>query len=585
MLEELNIADFAIIDKVTVRLEPGFNVLTGETGAGKSIIIDAVSAVLGGRTSSEVVRTGTKGARVEAVFSLEDEVYAEVARALTDYELFDEGEENESLILSREISATGRSTARINGRPVPASVLAQIGEMLVDIHGQSEHLSLFKVAGHVDLLDRYAGTGEQRRALAELVGRLRRVQAEEDRLREARRDAARRLDLLNYQVEEITAGSLRPEEEEEIEAERTVLANADRLATLANIVVALLSGGEDEGSEISALDMLNRASLSLSELARIDASQAPLLESLQTALYGVEEAARDLTRYMDNIDADPARLAQLEERTSLLQQLKRKYGDTIEEVIAYGERAATEQAELLGAEDRLEELAAEAEALRDEIGRAGAALSTLRRTAADDLARRVEGQLADLAMSRARFAVSIDWRPEPRGVPVPGWEGRVGYDETGLDRVEFLISPNPGEALKPLARIASGGEASRLMLALKTILSEVDHTPTLIFDEVDTGVGGRSGGVVGEKLRDLGRQHQVICITHLPQVAALGDLQLRIEKQIVGDRTRTAVYPLEGQDRVDEIASMIGGTPVSASARQSALDLLARGREQTAGAC
>jgi DNA repair protein RecN (Recombination protein N) len=581
MLEELNIADFAIIDRLAVRLEPGFNVLTGETGAGKSIIIDAVGAVLGGRTSSEVVRTGSKAARVEAIFSLDDEdVLAAVSRALADYDLLDPDEQ--TLILAREISATGRSVARINGRAVPVSVLGDLGGLLVDIHGQSEHLSLFKVSGHVDLLDRYGGTMPRRQRVAESVGRLRAVQAEEERLRAARRDAARRLDLLQYQVQEIADANLRPGEEEEIEAERTVLANADRLATLAQGALAYLSEGAD--GEISALDLLNRAVQALGDLARIDASQSALLENLNSALYGVEEASHDLARYAANIEADPARLAALEERLTLLHNLKRKYGETIEEVIAFGERAAAEQEELLHAEDRLEALAAEAEALREVIGREAAALSAARHVAAEDLARRVEGQLADLNMQRARFAIALDWRDDPRGVPVPERGSRYACDETGLDRVEFLISPNPGEALKPLARIASGGEASRLMLALKTILSEVDHTPTLIFDEVDTGVGGRSGAVVGEKLRALGLAHQVICITHLPQVAALGDYHLRIEKQIVDERTRTAVFPLAEQERVDEIASMLGGVPITETARQNARELLARGREEAASA-
>ena len=522
-----------------------------------------------------MVRTGTKAARVEAIFSVDDRLAAAIATALEGYDLLEEGEG--SLILTREISASGRSTARINGRAVPVSVLADLGALLVDIHGQSEHLSLFKVASHVDLLDRYGAVLDRRQALAALVSRLRAVQAEEDRLRRSRQDAARRLDLLGYQVEEIAAANLRPGEEEELEAERTILANADRLATLAHTALTLLSEGE--GEEINALTLLNRGVAIVGDLARIDASQDALLESLNTALYGVEEAARDLAHYADGIEADPGRLATLEERSTQLQMLKRKYGETVEEVIAFGERAAAEQGELLNAEDRLEALAAEAERLRAELGREGATLSAARHLASEDLARRVEGQLGDLNMARAKFSVALEWREDPRGVPVPEREGRYAFDETGLDRVEFLISTNPGEALKPLVRIASGGEASRLMLALKTILSSVDQTPTLIFDEVDTGVGGRSGAVVGEKLRDLGHHHQVICITHLPSVAAMGNLHLRIEKQVAGERTRTTVYPLEGPERVEEIASMLGGIPVGESARQAAIDLLDRGRE------
>jgi DNA repair protein RecN (Recombination protein N) len=576
MLQELTITDFAIIDHLAVRFDPGFCVLTGETGAGKSIIIDAVSAVIGGRISGEMVRTGARAAHVEAVFSLEPGLEAALSQALAGYDLLVEGDD--SLILSREISAGGRGTARVNGRAVPVSLLASLGELLVDIHGQSEHLSLFRVAGHLDLLDRYADTLAPREAVAALVHRLRALQSEEERLRASRQDAARRLDSLRYQLEEIEAAQLRPDEEAALEAERVVLANADRLASLGATTQALLSDG-DRGEE-SALDLLNRAARALGDLVRIDAGQSALLESVQAAIYGLEEAARDLTRYRSAIDADPARLSALEERSTLLQGLKRKYGATVADILAYAEQAAAEQAALLGAQDRLDDLAAEAETLRVEIGRQAGALSEARKAAAATLSRRMEAQLGDLNMQRARFAVSLNWEAASGGVPVPDHERRYACDDTGLDRVEFLLSPNPGEDLKPLARIASGGEASRLMLALKTILSAADRTPTLIFDEVDTGVGGRSGQVVGEKLRALGVDHQVVCITHLPQVAALGNEHLRIEKQLVGERTRTNVTPLRGAERVREIAAMLGGLPVSESTMRAATELLTRAQGQ-----
>jgi DNA repair protein RecN (Recombination protein N) len=522
------------------------------------------------------VRTGARAAHVEAVFSLEPGLEAALSQALAGYDLLVEGDD--SLILSREISAGGRGTARVNGRAVPVSLLASLGELLVDIHGQSEHLSLFRVAGHLDLLDRYADTLAPREAVAALVHRLRALQSEEERLRASRQDAARRLDSLRYQLEEIEAAQLRPDEEAALEAERVVLANADRLASLGATAQALLSDG-DRGEE-SALDLLNRAAHALGDLVRIDAGQSALLESVHAAIYGLEEAARDLTHYRSAIDADPARLSALEERSTLLQGLKRKYGATVADILAYAEQAAAEQAALLGAQDRLDDLAAEAETLRVEIGRQAGALSEARKAAAATLSRRMEAQLGDLNMQRARFAVSLNWEAASGGVPVPDHEGRYACDDTGLDRVEFLLSPNPGEDLKPLARIASGGEASRLMLALKTILSAADRTPTLIFDEVDTGVGGRSGQVVGEKLRALGVDHQVVCITHLPQVAALGNEHLRIEKQLVGERTRTNVTPLRGAERVREIAAMLGGLPVSESTMRAATELLTRAQGQ-----
>jgi DNA repair protein RecN (Recombination protein N) len=583
MLLELTITDFAIIDQLTIRLDPGFTVLTGETGAGKSILIDAVSVVLGGRAGADMVRSGSRTARVEAIVGLDDPDLAQsVAMVLDQYDMLD-AEDTSTLILAREIGSNGRSTARVNGRAVPISILAALGDLLVDIHGQSEHLSLFKPAGHVDLLDRYGGTMDARREVGALVRELRALLGEEARLRGARHEAARRLDLLRYQVSEIEAADLRPDEEAALDVERQVLANADRLAGLTNAVQILLNG--DAAELPGAQDLLNRALQPLGDLIRIDPGQAALLENVQSVLYTLEEASRDLARYADAIEGNPTRLQALEERSALLQTLKRKYGvESTTDLIAFGRRAAAEQEELLHAEDRLEELAAEAARLRARIGQAAAALSSARRMAAEELARRVEEQLADLNMARARFSIAVDWREEPGGVPVPELEGAYAVDETGLDRVEFLISANPGEALKPLARIASGGEASRLMLALKSILSEADRTPTLIFDEVDTGVGGRSGQVVGEKLRALARAHQVLCITHLPQVAALGHDHLRIEKQVIGERTRTVVTLLEGPERVEEIAAMLGGIPVSETARKAAGDLLARGRERSSAA-
>ena len=578
MLQELAITDFAIIDNLVVPFDSGFCVLTGETGAGKSIIIDAVDAVLGGRISGEMVRTGARTARMEAIFTVDTPEIAEaVAHALDGFDLLDQ--DDASLILAREINAAGRSTARVNGRAVPVSVLAAVGELLVDIHGQGEHLSLFKVAGHIDLLDRFAGTLEQRRVVAALVHRLHAIEAEEARLRSSRRDAERRLDILRFQIEEIESAHLVEGEEAALEAERVVLANADRLATLGASAQALLSEGE-RGDD-SATDLLTQAAQILGDLARVDVSQASLVETLQSALIAIDEVAHDLAHYRASIEADPARLSSLEERAVLLQMLKRKYGAaTVADLIEFSRTSYAERDELLGAEDRLEELSAETERVRVEIGRQAATLSDARGQAAQNLARRMEEQLNDLNMQRARFEVALERRADSGGVPVPGHEARVACDDTGVDRVEFLVSPNPGEDLKPLARIASGGEASRLMLALKTILSNADRTPTLIFDEVDTGVGGRSAQVVGEKLRDLSRAHQVLCITHLPQVAALGDEHLRVEKQIVDGRTRTVVTSLRGTERVREIAAMLGGMPVSDSTLRAAGDLLARAKGQ-----
>ncbi len=584
MLEELTIRDFAIIDRLTIHFGSGFNVLTGETGAGKSIIIDAVGALLGGRVTADAVRSGAPAARVEGIFTLDPDLLTNEALAgvMDEYGLRDNDLSDEALILTREINATGRTTARVNGRAVPVAVLAQIGSALVDIHGQSEHLSLLRVINHIELLDRFSGTLPLRAQVSTLVSELKEILQQAERLTQGRRDAARRLDLLNFQVEEITAAELREDEEEELTAERQVLSNAARLTELAVTARdALVEAGER--GDRSVLDGLGVAMQALGDLARLDPSQGSFMEAVQEAYYTLEELGHSLTRYGTSIEADPARLTLIDDRLDLIHGLQRKYGATIAEVIAFGQAAAQERDELLHAEDRLAELQDETARLRERIGELAGEMSARRYAAATRLSTGIEGELADLNMARARFAVAITQTPSPDGVPAtatgPAGDQRWGtwaYDERGIDRVEFLISPNPGEDLKPLARIASGGEMARLMLALKTMLSAVDRTGTLIFDEVDTGVGGRSGQVVGEKLRYLAEEHQVLCVTHLPQVAALGNDHFRIAKQTVEDRTRTDVCLLNAEERVEELAQMLGGTPVSAAARQAARELLQR---------
>jgi DNA repair protein RecN (Recombination protein N) len=590
MIEELTIRDFAIIDRLTVHFGSGFNVLTGETGAGKSIIVDAVGALLGGRVSADTVRTGATAARVEGIFTVDPELLAADAFAalLDEYGLRDGEAADEALILTREINASGRTTARVNGRAVPVSVLAQIGGALVDIHGQSEHLSLLRVAQHVELLDRFSGTLGLRDQVAALVGELRTVLHDAERLEQGRRDAARRLDLLNFQVEEITAAALVEGEEEDLTAERQVLSNAGRLSELAALAADTLVEAGERG-ERSVLDGLGAVTRTLGDLVRLDPSQQALLEAINDAYYAVEELGRGLARYAATIEANPERLAEVEDRLDVLHNLERKYGPTVAAVIAFGVEAAAEREELLHAEDRLAELHDEAAALRERIGALAGELSARRHAGAARLVTGIERELADLNMARARFAVAVTQTPAPDGVPATATDaqgkqhaGTWAYDERGIDRVEFLISPNPGEDLKPLARIASGGEMARLMLALKTMLSRVDRTGTLIFDEVDTGVGGRGGQVVGEKLRYLADDHQVLCVTHLPQVAALGNDHFRIVKRVAGERTYTEVQLLDRDERIEELAQMLGGLPVSEAARQAARELLEKGSVERA---
>lgn len=578
MLLELTIQNLAIIRDLRISFGPGLNALTGETGAGKSIIIDALGAVLGARASAELVRTGARNASVEAVFDITGSLQRDTLRTLLD----EAGIEPEDgmLILARDVSASGRSIARINGRAVPASTLARIGEQLVDIHGQSDHLSLLRPARHLELLDRFAGTVPEREAFSSLVRDYHSVRNQIDQIVRDERERARRIDLLRFQVDEIRASGLRPDEDRELDQERIILTNAERLAGLAAGAYQLLEGGDELDAEPSpgALDNLRLAADRIEELARFDPSNQELAGQIREVQYLLEDYTQTIRGYSDGIEADPTRLAEIEDRLALINQLKRKYGSTVEEIISYGEQAADELAELDSSEQRVEELQACAGVMKREIGERGLRLSKERRAAAERLSGAVEHAIAELNMGHSTFAVDIREHAGHDSIPltINGSQRLMPFDTTGIDRIEFLIAPNAGEVPKPLARIASGGEMARLMLALKSILSAADATPTLIFDEVDVGVGGRSGQVVGEKLWSLGAEHQVIVISHLPQIAAFSEAHYRITKREREGRTETAVDQLDGETRIDELAAMLDGLPITSASRENAREMLAR---------
>jgi DNA repair protein RecN (Recombination protein N) len=570
LLTELRITNFAIIDELHLRFTAGFNVLTGETGAGKSIIIDAVSLLLGGRADTTFIRTGADQAQVEGIFRLDDGLQAHINPILEHEGL--ESDTTDTLILGREIRASGRNYCRVNGRTVSLSLLEKISQPLVDIHGQSQHLSLLRVRAHQRFLDRFGGLDAQRGSLAQEVRKLQAVRKELAGLLRDEQELARRVDQLTYQVQEIEAARLQPAEEEELNAERNRLANAEQLSQLAGEAYTALYAGAEE--QLPAADLLGQAVRALNQLSKIDPSlgeQETLAESLAIQ---VDELARTLHDYQESVEFSPARLNQVEERLSLIYSLKRKYGNSIQEILAFGERAQAELESITHSEERIEELRDQEEQLKDSIGHMAAELSHARREAGERLAAEVEAQLADLSMEGARFAVDLAWTEDPNGVYVG--EQTLACDERGIDRIEFVIAPNVGEGLKPLVKIASGGETSRLMLALKTVLSTADETPTLIFDEIDQGIGGRVGGIVGRKLWGLtqadGLQHQVLCVTHLPQIAGYADSHFHVEKGISQQRTTTRVRILEQADRVEELAVMLG-TP-SDGTRRSAQEIL-----------
>ena len=569
MLTELHVQNFAIIDDLHLTFHPGFNVLTGETGAGKSIIIDAIELLLGGKASQDMVRAGASIARIEGFFELNPDHANQIRAWLQAHDLEDE---EGVVILAREVRRHGRSVARINGRAVAQALLAELGEMLVDIHGQGQHLSLLNPRTHIHLLDAYAGLLQARRQVANLVRELRSVRAELTRLRTSAREIARRVDLLTYQVEEIEAAGLVPGEEEALEAELRRLANAEELISEAAALNALLAEGD--GESMAALDLMGEAMTRLEKLARLDPAQAPLLEMAIQVFDGLQDLVREIGDYGAGLEFDPARLAEVEERLALIHRLKRKYGDTIDEILAFGQQARAELEALLDSETRTEELEAREEALLHAIGEQAHALSQARQAAAKELAQAVERELADLRMEGTRFQVELRQQPDESGC----WVGqqRFAFDATGIDQVQFLVSANPGEPLRPLAKVASGGEAARLMLALKHVLARADATPTLIFDEIDQGIGGRVGAVVGQKMWELARTHQVLCVTHLPQIAAFADQHLQVTKQQREDRTVSQLQRLEGEARVRELAAMLGAD--SQAGRQSAEELLAAAR-------
>jgi DNA repair protein RecN (Recombination protein N) len=576
LLVELSIKNFAIIDELNLRFSPAFNVLTGETGAGKSIIIDAVSTLLGGRAESEYIRAGTDESRVEGIFHLDEAMQAAILPLLKEDGL--EGEDDETLILAREIRRSGRNICRVNGRAITLGTLERIAQRLVDIHGQSEHLSLLRVREHVNLLDRYAGLWPLRSQVADEVSALRQVQQELRELLRDERELARRADLLEYQVQEIAAARLEVGEEKELEAERNRLANAERLTELTDEAYRAL--GEGEEGQSSAIDLLGLVVRNLTSLEKMDPSLTERHRVAEEVSYQLEDLVQSLRAYHDQIEFDPVRLRQVEERLDLIHSLKRKYGDSIEEVLAFGQAAQGELEAITHSEERVEELQAEEDRLLHEVGDLATRLSAQRWEAGDRLSAAIEAELADLNMERARFGVSLEQSEDADGV----WVGakRYAFDGTGIDRVEFLIAPNVGEPLKPMVKIASGGETSRLMLALKTVLSAADETPTLIFDEIDQGIGGRAGGVVGYKLWSLSPEHQVLCVTHLPQLAGYGDNHYKVGKTVVGERTVASVQELEMDGRLEELAQMLGtATKVTRQSAQEILEAVKKSKEGT----
>lgn len=570
MILDLRIDNFAIIDRLELSFAPGLIIFTGETGAGKSIIIDAVETLLGSRTDITMIRAGAEMANVEASFSIPEPLRPLVSAILEREELLDDPQ---WITLGRQVRNNGRSAARVNGRSVSASLLKEIGQFLVDVHGQSEHLSLLHVNHHLSLLDNFSDTHLIREAYQVLYRKLLAIRRELAELRLSESEAERRIDILNFQINEIESARLLPNEEEGLRAERNRLANSEGLASLAQEALQVLDEGDPSSPAVT--DLLGQVGHALSGLSRLDPSQSNLDEQAQELIENISDLVHTLRNYLETIEFNPKRLDQVEERLNLISTLKRKYGKpgvaTIQDVLNFAKEAHRQLDSISHASERIVELEAEQENLLKDLGKKGEELSKQRHRAAQALESALEAELDSLNMNGAKFKVEFLRRNDPDGVLCEDGR-RVAFDANGLEHVEFLVAPNPGEGLKPLVKIASGGETSRLMLAIKNVLARADQVPTLIFDEIDQGIGGRVGTVVGQKLRELARQHQVLCVTHLPQLAAFGEQHLHVQKTVQDGRTSTQVESLAGEQRKLELAQMMG--EVSEGTRRSAEELL-----------
>ena len=559
ILSHLRVVHLVLAEEAVLALRPGLTVITGDTGAGKSLLVDAIGALVGRRVERDQIRAGESSARCEGVFTVTGERSDE---SRVDELLKESGLELEdgTLLLTRELAREGPSVARVNGRTVPISTLRRLGEVLVDIQGQQEHQSILRPLEQLHLLDRFGGLDVARLQCEALHAELRRLREEMARLSADDRLRAEREELLRFQVGEIEGAQASPGEEEELEREHRLLSSARRRLVLAAQAHACLLG---DGRELAtAVDLLAQLEALLAELEGEDPSAAIQRVQAKEVLEAAEELARQTRRYRDSIEDDPARLARVEERLDLLGRLKRKYGGSIEAVLAYAQRASDELEALAAREERLAAVADRELKLIGELGRRVGELSRSRREVARRLEMAIAKELGDLGLERARVEVSVRQEPDSGGLPVDGDEGspRYALRREGIDQVEFLLAANPGEPPRPLARVASGGELSRVLLAVEAALGECLGVPVLVCDELEVGVGGRSGHVVGEKLWRLARQRQILCVTHLPQVAAYGDHHFLVEKRETAGRTRAEFRSLDEPGRARELAAMLGGT-------------------------
>lgn len=554
MLSCLQIENVAVIQKAEVHFQPGLNVLTGETGVGKSILIDSINAILGNRTSKDLVRTGASKAVIRASFAQIPDVVLDKLEA-AGYE------RSAELLLSREITAEGKSSCRINGMPTTAAVLRELCGGLININGQHDSVGLLNPAHHLSILDDYAQNAKLYQEYYVLYRSLVKVKKELDAMITDEAEKQRRIDLLSYQVQEIEEAGLTAGEEQTLEARRKVLANASTIRDRVAKAHALLSGDDDTPG---AVDLLGEASNAMDTAAQLDESLSGVSGTLMDLYYSAKDAAAELIDRLDAYDTNDAELDEIEQRLDLLYRLKRKYGDTVEDIIAFGQKAREELEQIQFSEQRHDQLQAEKLRLYGLAREKAEALTQTRLKAFDELNARITDTLQFLNMPGVRMTLH---------------HARGPLASHGQDSVEFYISTNPGEAPKPLARIASGGELSRITLAIKNALADRDAVPTVIYDEIDSGVSGKAAGRIGEVLRQSAQGHQILCITHTAQIAALADCHLLIQKNVTNDRTYTEIHPLDTEGRVEALARLISGDHVTELSRANAREMLGTGRQ------
>jgi len=558
MLFQLNINNMALIKELNIEFEEELNVLTGETGAGKSIIIEAIDLILGGYAASDLIRDGEDSLMVEALFLLTPQEKELINNLNSDIEIVDE---QGVLLIRREVNKKGRNKCLINQQLINLSTLQDIGTFLVDLHGQHNHQSLLDPTKHIDLMDNLGGDKiiKHRKELFDNYRRWREKSKKLFQLLKDKEENLKKIDFLKFQLEEIDKTSLVKDEDKALEEEEMVLKNAEKIIeTMEKANFILYEGGLEQSS---VRDSLNEVSVDLGEIASLDRRIEKIRENLKEVGYQFEDIVNEIVKYKDGVDLDSQKLKEVEGRLNLINSLKSKYGSTIEEILEYRQKIYQELEAVDYSEDKLEKLKEEVNSLEDIISTISHNLNINRRKIAEDLQKMVVRELEDLNMKRCQFEVSINSYEDDNGIEIDGKKYKIG--PKGIDDIEFMISPNVGERLRPLARIVSGGEVSRIMLALKSILSEVDQVPTLIFDEIDSGVGARLGEVIAQKLKALSRKRQVICVTHLPQIACRAERHFYIEKYILNNQTGIKLKEMEGEERVKEIARMLDGSQMS----------------------